>query len=116
MVIPARVSVIFSEPLFQFIQGVSSACNNRNYSVMLGSQRPKYERRMISGFYIIGLVDGVVVAKTLMNNAIVNSLFESKMHHVDRAPPNHGCKLPDVDNLQAGGKRRCTFYILDISG
>jgi LacI family transcriptional regulator len=80
LVIPAGVSVVFTDPYFPlFIQGVSLACNNRNYLVMLWLAEPEYERRMISRILHNGLVDGVIVASTLMNDPIVTSLYESKM-------------------------------------
>ena len=74
IVIPAAVSVIFSDPYFpQFIQGVSSACNTHNFSVMLWLAEPGYERQMISRIIHNGLVDGVIVASTLLNDPIVTS-------------------------------------------
>jgi LacI family transcriptional regulator len=114
VVIPAGVSVIFSDPYFpQFIQGVSSACNNRNYSVMLWLAEPEYERRMISRILHNGLVDGVVVAKTLMNDPIVNSLFESKMPFIlIGRHPTMDVNYLDVDNLQAG--RKATLHLLRL--
>ena len=73
LVIPAGVSIIFTDPYFpQLIQGVSAACNTHNYSVMLWLAEPEYERRTISQILHNGLVDGVVVAKTLMSDPIVN--------------------------------------------
>ena len=114
IVIPAGVSVIFSDPYFpQFIQGVSSACNNRNLSVMLWLAEPEYERRMISRIIHNGLVDGVIVASTLMSDPIVTSLYESKMPFmlVGRHPTLDVNYL-DVDNLQAG--RKAVLHLLRL--
>jgi LacI family transcriptional regulator len=114
VVIPAGVSVIFTDPYFpQFIQGVSAACNNRNYSVMLWLAEPEYERRMISRILHNGLVDGVLVASALMNDPLVNSLYESKMPFmmVGRHPTLDVNYL-DVDNLQAG--RKATLHLLRL--
>lgn len=114
VVIPAGVSVIFSDPYFpQFIQGVSTACNSRNYSVMLWLAEPEYERRMISRILHNGLVDGVVVAKTLMNDPIVSSLFESKMPFIlIGRHPTMDVNYLDVDNFQAG--RNATLHFLRL--
>jgi LacI family transcriptional regulator len=49
LVIPVGISSIFSDPYFPLvIQGVSSACNQLGYSIMLWLAEPKYERQTIS--------------------------------------------------------------------
>ncbi len=114
VVIPEGVSAVFTDPYFpQFLLGVSSTCNNRNYSVMLWLAEPEYERRMISRILHNGLVDGVVVASTLMNDSIVTSLYESKMPFIliGRHPSLDVNNL-DVDNLQAG--RKATLHLLRL--
>jgi LacI family transcriptional regulator len=114
VVIPAGVSTIFTDPYFpQFIQGVSATCNNRNYLVMLWLAEPEYERRMISLILHNGLMDGVVVASALMNDPIVNSLYESKMPFmlVGRHP-TLDINYLDVDNQQAG--RKATLHLLRL--
>ena len=56
------VSALFTDPYFPIlIQGVSSACNAREYSVMLWLAEPEYERRQIRQIMYSGLVDGVIV-------------------------------------------------------
>ena len=114
IVIPASVSVVFTDPYFpQFIQGVSSACNNRNFLVMLWLAEPEYERRMISRILHNGLVDGVVVASTLMNDPIVTSLYESKMPFIlIGRHPSLDLNSVDVDNLQAS--RKATLHLLRL--
>lgn len=114
VIIPAKVSVIFTDPYFPvLLQGVSSACNNRNYSVMLWLAEPEYERRMISRILHNGLVDGAVVASTLMDDPIVNSLFESHMPFIlIGRPPSMKVNYLDVDNLQAG--RKATLHLLRL--
>jgi LacI family transcriptional regulator len=114
VVIPAKTSVIFTDPYFpQFIQGVSTACNSRNYSVMLWLAEPEYERRMIPQILHNGLVDGVVVAKALLIDPIVDSLFESKMPFIlIGRHPTLDVNYLDVDNLQAG--RKATLHLLRL--
>lgn len=104
VVIPAGVSVIFIDLYFSlFLQGISTACNTRDYSVMLWLAEPEYERRMISRILHNGLVDGVIVAKVLMNDSIVQSLIDSEMPFVlIGRHPSADVNYLDVDNLQAG--------------
>ncbi|MFA5873447.1 MAG: LacI family DNA-binding transcriptional regulator [Anaerolineales bacterium] len=104
LVIPAGVSVIFTDPYFpQLIQGVSGACNTHNYSVMLWLAEPEYERRTISQILHNGLVDGVIVSSTLMDDPIVKSLYESKMPFIlIGRHPSLDVNSIDVDNIHAG--------------
>ena len=114
VVIPARVSVIFTDPYFPvLLQGISSACNNRSYSVMLWLAEPEYERRMISRILHSGLVDGAVVASALIDDPLVKSLSESKMPFIlVGRNPNVDVNYLDVDNLQAG--RKATLHLLRL--
>jgi LacI family transcriptional regulator len=60
LIIPAGVSAIFSDPYFPFlIQSVSTACNTRDYSIMLWLAEPEFERRMMRQILHSGLLDGV---------------------------------------------------------
>lgn len=104
LVIPAGVATIFSDPYFPLlIQGVSSACNAMQYTVMLWLAEPEYERRMISQILHNGLVDGVIVSSMLMDDPIVRSLYDSKMPFilVGRHPVLNVNYL-DADNFQGG--------------
>jgi len=114
VVIPTKVAVIFTDPYFPLLlQGVSSACNNHTYSVMLWLAEPEYERRMISRILHNGLVDGAVVSSALINDPIVNSLFESKMPFIlIGRHPSKDVNFLDVDNLQAG--RKATLHLLRL--
>lgn len=114
VVIPAGVSVIFTDPYFPLLlQGISSVCNDRNYSVMLWLAEPEYERRMISHILHNGLVDGVVVASTLMNDTIIQSLVERKMPFMlIGRHPTLDVNYLDIDNLQAG--RKATMHLVRL--
>jgi LacI family transcriptional regulator len=106
VVIPTSVSVIFTDPYFPLLlQGISSVCNTREYSVMLWLAEPEYERRMVSRILHNGLVDGVVIASIPMNDPIVQSLIESKMPFVlIGRHPTVDVNYLDVNNLQAAYK------------
>ena len=103
LVIPTGVGNIFNDPYFsRLIQGVSTECNQRDYSVMLWLAEPEYERRMIRQIINNSMVDGVVVSSTLMDDPIVQSLHESGMpfvligHH-----PTIEVNSVDIDNTSA---------------
>jgi LacI family transcriptional regulator len=113
LVIPAGVGEIFNDPYFsQLIQGVSGACNVKEYSVMLWLAEPEYERRMIRQIVSNGTVDGVVVSSTLMDDPIVISLHNSNIpfiligHH-----PSIEVNSVDIDNVQAA--KQATQHLID---
>ena len=114
VVIPAGVSVIFTDPYFpQLLQGISSVCNTRNYSVMLWLAEPEYERRMITRILHNGLVDCGVVAKILINGPIIQSLIDSKMPFIlIGRHPTVDVNYLDVDNFQAG--RKATMHLVRL--
>jgi LacI family transcriptional regulator len=90
LVIPTGVAALFTDPYFPIlIQGVSSACNAREYSVMLWLAEPEYERRQIRQIMYSGLVDGVIVSSMLLNDSLVQALFEGDLRSCwwDVIPP-----------------------------
>jgi LacI family transcriptional regulator len=114
MVIPAGLEVIFSDPYFPLlIQGVSEACNAHNYSVMLWLAEPEYVRRTISQILHNGLVNGVIVSSTLMNDPIVTSLYENKMPFIlIGRHPTLDVNYLDVDNVRAA--REATHHMIRL--
>src|SRR5437870_5297602 len=71
LVIPAGVPALFSDPYFPLlIQGVSSACNTHDHSVMLWLADPEYERRTIHQIIHNSLIDGVLIASMLMDDSL----------------------------------------------
>jgi len=114
LVIPASVSTIFVDPYFpQFIQGVSTACNAHDYSVMLWLAEPEYERRMIRQILHNGLVDGIIMSSTLMNDPLVNSLFDSQMPFIQIGRhPTLDVNSIDVDNTRAS--QEATLHLMRL--
>ncbi len=114
VVIPASVSILFTDPYFpQLLQGVSAMCTKRDYSVMLWLAEPDYEQRMITRILHNGLVDGVVVASIRMDDPVIQSLIESKMPFIlIGRHPTENVNYLDVDNLQAG--RKATLHLLRL--
>jgi LacI family transcriptional regulator len=104
LVIPTGISKLFTDPYFpQLIRGVSTSCNAHQYTVMLWLAEPEFERRTISQILYNGLLDGVIVSSMVMDDSIVQSLYESKMPFllVGRHP-KLDVNYIDVDNIQGG--------------
>ncbi len=115
LVIPMGVSTIFTDPFFpMLIQGVSSACNARDYSVMLWLAEPEYERRTISKIFYNGLLDGVIVASMLTDDPIIEALGEGRLPFVliGRHPSREQTCYVDVDNIQSS--RQAVLHLLRL--
>ncbi|NMC86743.1 MAG: LacI family transcriptional regulator [Anaerolineaceae bacterium] len=104
LVTPAGVSELFTDPYFpQLIRGVTAACNAQQYSVMLWLADLEFERRTINQILHNGLLDGVVVSSMVMDDPIVQSLYQSKMPFVlVGRHPKLDVNYIDVDNTQGG--------------
>ncbi len=101
LVIPVGISSIFSDPYFPLvIQGVSSVCNQLDYSIMLWLAEPQYERKTISQIIYNGLIDGVIVLSMLMDDPLIDRLSESNRPFImiGRHPTNEKISYVDVDN------------------
>jgi len=123
LVIPTGVAALFTDPYFPIlIQGVTSACNAHDHSVMLWLAEPEYERRAIRQIMHNGLIDGVIVAAMLVDDPLVEALTNGEMPFilVGRHPTNPKVNYIDVDNragtvamvehlLQAGRRRIATI-------
>jgi LacI family transcriptional regulator len=115
LVIPTGVAALFTDPYFPIlIQGVSSACNAREYSVMLWLAEPEYERRQIRQIMYSGLVDGVIVSSMLLNDSLVQALSEGDLPFmlVGRHPTNANASYVDADNI--GGAREAVTHLLRL--
>jgi LacI family transcriptional regulator len=102
LVIPMAVASVFADPYFPLlIQGISSACNARGYSMMLWLAEPEYERRLARQILYSALIDGVIIASAVMDDPIVTALTESKkvpFIMVGRHPTDSAVSYVDVDN------------------
>lgn len=113
LVIPKGIQAIFEESYFAtLIKGVSARCNAMDYSVMLWLAEPDYERRMITKILYNGLVDGVIVASTLLDDTIIDSLCQSKLPFlsIGRHSVNNTLSFLDVDNR--GGAYQAVYHLL----
>jgi len=115
LVIPTDGGNIFNDPYFSsLIQGVSAQCNHREYSVMLWLAEPEFEHRMVSQIVSNGMVDGVVVSSTLIDEPIVLSLQNSMMPFVliGHRPAIQASSV-DIDNLLAA--YQATSHLINCS-
>lgn len=104
LVIPTGVSALFADPFFPLlIQGISSACTTHDHSVMLWLADPEYERRTIRQVMHNGLIDGVIVAATLLDDPLVQALIEGDLPFilVGRHPTEFSVNYVEVENLNA---------------
>ena len=113
LVIPVGVAALFADPYFPIlIQGVSSTCNAREYSVMLWLAEPEYERRMVRQIMYSGLVDGVIVTSMLMNDTLLQALADGDLPYmlIGRHPTDSRVSYVDADN-QAGAREAVTHLL-----
>jgi len=113
VIIPAGVPSLFTDPYFPILlQGVSNACNKQDYSVMLSLSDAEFEKRLVGRVIQNHLVDGVIVASTLLGDPIQTTLTNSDLPFVIIGrQPNLIANVIDVDNKQ--GVRRATEYLIE---
>jgi LacI family transcriptional regulator len=113
LVIPMGVSTLFADPYFPLlIQGITSACNASDHSVMLWLAEPEYERRTIRQILLGGLIDGVILASALMDDPMMEALRKHGLPFilVGRHPSDNQISYVDVDNKNSA--REMVAYLL----
>lgn len=101
LVFPTGVSSVFSDPYFPLlIRGISAACREQEYSVMLWLAEPDYERRTIMHVLRNGFIDGVIVSSMPVDEVIVDALDRSSLPFilVGRDPTHPNASYVDVEN------------------
>ena len=108
LVIPRTAAAVFVDPYFPLlIQGVSSACNARSYSMMLWLVEPDYEQRMVQQIIYNGLIDGVIVASAVIEDPIVTALAQTRripFLTIGRHPTDPNVSFVDIDNRSSAMK------------
>ncbi|HEX8600095.1 MAG TPA: LacI family DNA-binding transcriptional regulator [Chloroflexia bacterium] len=115
LVIPMGVSALFTDPYFPLlIQGITSACNANEHSVMLWLAEPEYERRTIRQVLQGGLIDGVILASALMEDPMLEALQRRGLPFimVGRLPSDNQISYVDVDNVNSA--REMVSYLLRL--
>lgn len=115
LVIPLGVSQMFVDPYFPLlIQGVSSACNASDYTVMLWLVEPEYERRILRQILHSGLIDGVIITSTQMDDPLVDALLERSFPCVMVGRPRPGQEIDFVDVDNVGSAQRAVDHLLKL--
>jgi LacI family transcriptional regulator len=115
LVIPMGVSALFTDPYFPIlIQGIASACNANDQSVMLWLAEPEYERRTIRQILQGGLIDGVILASALVDDPMMEALLKRGLPFVlvGRHPTDDRVSYVDVDNRNSS--RDMVAYLLRL--
>ena len=115
LVIPTGVSALFTDPYFPLlVQGVATACNAHDESVMLWLAEPEYERRTIGKVMHGGLIDGVILASVLSGDPLLEALTEGHLPFVlvGRQPGNDRLSYVDVDNVNSA--REAVTHLLRL--
>jgi LacI family transcriptional regulator len=102
LVVPQGVSQIFIDPYFPLlIQGVSSACNARDYTLMLWLEQPEYERRMVRQILHSGMIDGVIITSSHLKDPLVDTLIQRNFPFivVGRVPDELPANYVDINNV-----------------
>jgi LacI family transcriptional regulator len=95
------VARLFTDPYFPLlIQGVTSACNAQDHSVMLWLAEPEYERRMIGEIFHSGLLDGLIVSSMMIDDPVVQALVRGRLPFIliGRHLADDNTSFVDVDN------------------
>ncbi|MCL4395218.1 MAG: LacI family transcriptional regulator [Chloroflexi bacterium] len=115
LVIPMTVTAFFADPFFPLlIQGVSSASNARDHSVMLWIAEPEFERRTVRQVLNNGLIDGVVMASQVTDDPVIEALLNSGLPLVliGRHPTEQNVTYVYVDNEQSA--RQAVEHLLRL--
>lgn len=111
LVIPSRVHSLFEDPYFgRLIQGISAACNRSNVSLTLFLfQNESEEEALFPRVSDPGLLDGLILTATRMQDPLLASLAYSEVPVVVVGRPDiGGVSYVDVDNY-GGGRAAASF-------
>lgn len=115
LVIPMAVGALFSDPYFpQLIQGIAAASNQYDYSTMLWLAEPEYERKTIQQIVSASMIDGVIVASALTDDALIEAV---RLRHIPfvligRHPVHNDITYVDVDNRNSS--RDAVLHLLRL--
>lgn len=104
LVIPKRVADLFTDPYFPIlIQGVSTACNARDYAMTLWLAEPENELHFMAKVLNNGLLDGVIISSMVLDDPLVAALEASALPFVlvGRHPSAPEVNYVDVDNISS---------------
>ncbi len=115
LIIPKRVTELFSDPYFPILlQGVSTACNTCDYAVTLWLAEPADEAHFIAKVLNKGLLDGMIVSSMVLDDPLVAALSASRLPFVlvGRHPGAPEVTYVDVDNISSA--QMATSHLLRL--
>jgi LacI family transcriptional regulator len=115
VIIPEAVNTLFSDPFFPLLlRGATDACNARQYHLMLSLFTASAERHEMYGRVLYsGLVDGVIVASSPLDDPLIPDLQEDQIPFVSIGRyPDEGVHYVDVDNV--AGARMATEHLIRL--
>jgi LacI family transcriptional regulator len=115
LVLPTAQSSLFTDPYYpRLIQGITTVCNARDYSVMLWLTNPEQEQTKIHQLVSDSLLDGMVIASYLIDDPILEALTKSGLPFllIGRHPTRTDLSYLDADNFQ--GAREAVVHLLRL--
>jgi LacI family transcriptional regulator len=112
LIFPSAQSSLFTDPYYPgLIQGITTACNANDYSVMLWLTNPEQEQSNIHQLVSNSLLDGLVLSSYLIDDPVLETLIQSKVPFllVGRHPTNNGLNYVDADNVN--GAREAVLHL-----
>ena len=115
VVIPEALTRLLTDPFFsRLLQGVTETCNARHYHLMLSLlSGPARQDEMYRRVVLSGLLDGVIVASTRLDDTLIPRLHQDGIpfvlvgrHSDDRV------NYVDVDNI--GGARMAVEHLIRL--
>ena len=103
VILPIDASDSFGNPIFiQMMQGISMYAQEKHYFLMYAFGKETEEERNIKDFSSNGMVDGVIVLKSEVNDKVIKTLRESKFPFVVIGRPGRETSALWVDNDNFG--------------
>jgi LacI family transcriptional regulator len=114
LLIPETVKFIFTDPYFQLLaQGISKACEDNGYALLLWLAEPEIERSSIKKYLNHGIVDGFITASINFDEPMIDTLLESNLPFaiIGRHAYEFDLNYVDLDNL--AGAEIATQHLVD---
>lgn len=103
VILPMDASVSFGNPIFiQMMQGISMYAQEKHYFLMYAFGTEEEEERNITEFSQNGIVDGIIILKSEVNDKIIKKLRQSQFPFVVIGRPGRETSVLWVDNDNFG--------------
>jgi LacI family transcriptional regulator len=115
LIFPTAQSSLFTDPYYPgLVQGITTACNANDYSVMLWLTNTDQEQSTIHQLVSNSLLDGLVIASYLIDDPLLEALKKSKVPFllIGRHPSDNNLNYIDADNMN--GAREAVVHLLRL--